>query len=198
MAGGMIEPVPAIFPKMRLSWWIGPHRIADMPTPYKHNNFPYIPFWGYREDLTQIPYGLIRSMRSPQDEINARLSKMMWLLSAKRVTTDAGPGRRRRRGAARGREAGCDDRAVARTATPTRRLQGRVRLPALAQQFEVLKDAMEAIQKTAGVYHAMLGDKQPGGANSGIAINSLVEQGTTTLAEINDNYRFASAWSGRP
>jgi hypothetical protein len=65
------------------------------------------------------------------------------------------------------------------------------------QQFEVLKDAMEAIQKTAGVFHAMLGDKQPGGANSGIAINSLVEQGTTTLAEINDNYRFGKRMVGQ-
>jgi hypothetical protein len=191
IAGGMIEPIPAIFPKMRLSWWIGPHRIADMPTPYKHQNFPYIPFWGYREDLTQIPYGLIRSMRSPQDEINARLSKMMWLLSAKRVTASA---------------TAVDDidevrREVARpdafivlskTFNPNKdtfKVESDFQLS--AQQFEVMKDASDAIQRTAGIYQAMLGDKQPGGATSGIAINSLVEQGTTTLAEINDNYRFA-------
>ena len=191
LAAGMVQPIPAIFPKMRLSWWIGPHRIADMPTPYKHQNFPYIPFWGYREDLTQIPYGLIRSMRSPQDEVNARLSKMMWLLSAKRVTTDADQ---------------VDDidelrREVARPdativlSARRNKTQGIFKVESdfqLAnQQFEVLKDAVESIQTTAGVYQAMLGNKQPGGANSGIAINSLVEQGTTTLAEINDNYRFA-------
>ena len=192
VASGIVEPIPAIFPKMRLSWWIGPHRIADMPTPYRHGNFPYIPFWGYREDLTQIPYGLIRSMRSPQDEVNARLSKMMWLLSAKRVTTDPDQ---------------VDDidevrREVARPdamivlSKNRRRDQGAVfkvesDFQLTTQQFEVMKDATDAIQKTAGVYQAMLGEKQSGGANSGIAINSLVEQGTTTLAEINDNYRFA-------
>ena len=190
IASGIIEPIPAIYPKMRLSWWIGPHRIADIPTPYKHNNFPYIPFWGYREDLTQVPYGLIRSMRSPQDEINARLSKMMWLMSAKRVIMEGDS---------------VDDvdelrREIARpdamiVLSSQRRRDGKFEvqdnMQLSQQQFEVMKDASEAIQKTAGIYQAMLGDKQPGGANSGIAINSLVEQGTTTLAEINDNYRFS-------
>lgn len=196
IAAGMVEPIPAIFPKMRLSWWIGPHRIADMPTPYRHQNFPYIPFWGYREDLTQIPYGLIRSMRSPQDEVNARLSKMMWLMSAKRVTMD---------------DDSVDDvdelrREVARpdamiVLSKTRNKNGIFKIDdqmqLSQQQFEVLKDASEAIQKSAGIYQSMLGDKQPGGANSGIAINSLVEQGTTTLAEINDNYRFGKRMVGQ-
>lgn len=196
VAAGMVEPIPAIFPKMRLSWWIGPHRIADMPTPYKHNGFPYVPFWGYREDLTQIPYGLIRSMRSPQDEVNARLSKMMWLLSAKQTILDADQ---------------VDDidelrREVARpdatiVLSAKRRMTGRFETKSdfqlTTQQFEVMKDATEAIQKSAGIYNAMLGDKQPGGANSGIAINSLVEQGTTTLAEINDNYRFGRRMVGQ-
>ena len=190
IAGGMVEPIPAIYPKMRLAWWIGPHRIADMPTPYPHNNFPYIPFWGYREDLTGIPYGLIRSMRSPQDEVNARLSKMMWLLSAKRVimspqaVDDVDELRR---------EVARPDALIVLStkynkSVHTFDVQSDFQLS--QQQFEVLKDATEALQKSAGIYSAMLGDKQPGGANSGIAINSLVEQGTTTLAEINDIYRF--------
>lgn len=197
VASGMVEPIPAIFPKMRLSWWIGPHRIADLPTPYRHQNFPYIPFWGYREDLTQIPYGLIRSMRSPQDEINARLSKMMWLLSAKRITmtsTAVDDVDEIRREAAR------PDATfiLSKNFNPNKdtfKVESDFQLS--QQQFEVMKDAAESLQKTAGVYQAMLGDKQPGGANSGIAINSLVEQGTTTLAEINDNYRFGKRGVGQ-
>lgn len=195
IAAGIAQPIPAIFTKMRLSWWIGPHRLVDLQTPYKHNNFPYIPFWGYREDLTGIPYGLVRSMRSPQDEINARLSKMMWLMSAKRVILDADQ---------------VDDleetrREIARPdamimLSGKRRRDGKFevndQMQLSQQQFEVMKDASDAIQRTAGIYQAMLGNKQPGGANSGIAINSLVEQGTTTLAEINDNYRFARRLAG--
>jgi hypothetical protein len=196
IASGAVQPIPAIFPKMRLSWWIGPHRIADMPTPYKHNNFPYIPFWGYREDLTSIPYGLIRSMRSPQDEINARLSKMMWLMSAKRVTMtgeavdDVDEVRR---------EVGRPDAFIVLSKNfnaqrDVFKVDDQMQLS--QQQFSVLQDAINTFPKTAGIFNAMMGDKQPGGANSGVAINSLVEQGTTTLAEINDNYRFARRMVG--
>lgn len=58
------------------------------------------------------------------------------------------------------------------------------------QQYEALKEAKSEIQDTPGVYQEMMG--RSGGADqSGIAINSLVEQGTMTLAELNDNYRYA-------
>jgi len=190
IAAGAVDPIPAIFPKMRLSWWIGPHRIADMPTPYKHSNFPYIPFWGYREDLTNIPYGLIRSMRSPQDEINARLSKMMWLMSAKRVTMsgdavdDVDEVRR---------EIGRPDALIVlsknfKEGKDVFKVDDQMQLS--QQQFMVLKDAIDTFPKSAGIFNALMGESQPSGANSGVAINSLVEQGTTTLAEINDNYRY--------
>lgn len=46
-----------------------------------------------------------------------------------------------------------------------------------------------------GVYSAFLG--QDSGATSGVAISNLVEQGATTLAEINDNYQFACQQVGR-
>src|SRR3546814_4137902 len=39
------------------------------------------------------------------------------------------------------------------------------------------------------LFRSMMG--QQSNASSGLAIQSLVEQGTTTLAEINDNYRMA-------
>ena len=170
-----------------------------MPTPYRHSNFPYIPFWGYREDLTQIPYGLIRSMRSPQDEINARLMKMMWLMSAKRTVMDASQiddiEEYRREVARPDAIIVLSSRRKSESAGGIFKVDDQMELS--QQQFDVLKDATEAIQKTAGVYQAMLGEKQPGGANSGVAINSLVEQGTTTLAEINDNYRFARRLVGQ-
>jgi chromosome segregation ATPase len=46
-----------------------------------------------------------------------------------------------------------------------------------------------------GVYAAYLGKDSAG--QSGVAIASLVEQGSTTLAEINDNYRFACEQLGQ-
>lgn len=63
-----------------------------------------------------------------------------------------------------------------------------------AQQFNVMQDSMKLIQDTMGVYGAFLG--QESNATSGIAIANLVEQGATTLAEINDNYNFGSQLLG--
>jgi hypothetical protein len=56
-------------------------------------------------------------------------------------------------------------------------------------QYKVLMDAKQASQEVVGVFNAMLGRESSTTANS--ALVTLVDQGTTALAEINDNYRFA-------
>jgi hypothetical protein len=190
---GMTQPEPALLTKVRLSWWVGPHQLADIPSPYAHNRFPYMPFWGYREDRTGVPYGLVRRMMSPQDEVNARLSKMMWLLSAKRVIMDAD--------ATQGtmtlqdviNEAGRPDAVLVLNPDRRNKEANAFRVESdremSVQQFNVLKDAETAIQDSSGVYQAMLGKESA--AESGVAIANLVEQGATTLAEMNDNYRHA-------
>ena len=192
LAADMGEVMMAPFPRMRLTWWIGPHQLADIPTPYPHQKFPYVPFWAFREDRTGIPYGFIRGMVSPQDEINARLSKLMWHLSSKFIIADSDavdmPWNQVREEASR-------PNAMIRM-NPNRKNkdQHAFRMESdfglAAQQFEVLKDATETIQATAGIYQSMLGQAQKG-LESGVAINNLVEQGSTTLAEVNDNFRMS-------
>lgn len=189
---GLATVHKAVFPKVRLSWWVGPHLLSDIPSPYPHGFFPYVPFWAYREDNTGIPYGLVRRMMSPQDEINTRLSKMMWLLSAKRVIGDSDavdiPWTEVIEEAAR------PDSVILMNPNRKNKTPDALRIEsdfALSQQqFNVLQDATQAIQASAGVYQSMLGKADFAG-QSGLAINSLVEQGSTTLAELNDNYRAA-------
>jgi hypothetical protein len=195
---GMARPEPALLTKMRLSWWVGPHQLADICSPYPHNCFPYVPFWGYREDRTGVPYGLIRRMISPQDEVNARLSKMMWLLSAKRVIMDEDATEGTMSIADVINEAGRPDAVMVLNPDRRNKDANAFRVESdrelSAQQFNVLKDAQIAIQDSSGVYQAMLGKESA--ADSGVAIANLVEQGATTLAEINDNYRYARAHVG--
>ncbi|WP_020209035.1 hypothetical protein [Gilvimarinus chinensis] len=180
------------FDVMRLAFFVGPHRLLDIASPYTHNKFPYVPFWGYREDRTNIPYGMIRSMMPAQDEVNKRRSKLTWLLNAKLIVKD---------------DDAIDDISDEQlqemvlsgdgviNINPYRHNKSAKPFDILtdmgvaSQQFTVMQDSMRLVQDVAGVYSAFLG--QEGGADSGVAIDSLVEQGTTTLAEINDNYRFA-------
>lgn len=178
----------ATFQKVRLAWYCGPHFLYDVPSPHQHGHFPYVPFFGYREDLTQVPYGLVRSMLSPQDEINARKSKMLWALNSKRVIADSDAVKDHNKAA---REVGRPDAYIVLEANRKPSSQFRVEPGGelAMQQFQVMQEAKTEIAESSGIHKAMMG--QNSSASSGLAINSLVEQGLNTLGEINDNFRFA-------
>lgn len=193
---GIVKPTWAIIGKMRRAYFMGPHKLSDGPTPYRHNKFPYVAFWGKREDRTNVPYGLVRGMMYLQDEVNARISKMQWGLSAFRVIRTAG--------------------VVAGTDEQFRREVGRLDADIIlnreemgkngakfevesnfelnAEQANRLADAREGIKRTGGIYNSFMG--QDGQAKSGVAISGLVEQSTQTLADINDNFKYARAEVG--
>jgi hypothetical protein len=192
---GQVTVEEAVYSRMRMAIYAGPHKLHDCPV--KGNHSPYVPFWGYREDRTGVPYGLIRAMISPQDEVNARRQKMMWLLGAKRVLADSD---------AIDPELNDWDTVMQEIGRPdalillnkARMNKGGFQVDdnlQLAQaQLEVLRDAKETIHEVSGVFSAQMGNAAS--SQSGTAINSLVEQGMMALAEINDNYRYARRMVG--
>lgn len=193
IAGGIATLEEHIFTKMRLSFWIGPHRLSDRPTPYPHNYFPYAPFFGFREDKSGVPYSLIRMMKSPQDEVNARKAKLLYLLSSKRAIVDGDAVDDHNQ--AREELARPDAYVIlneARQRDDGFRVETELSLS--AQQFDVMKDSQQAIQDVVGIYSAMLG--QDNKADSGIAINSLVDQGANSLGLLNDNYQSGRVRAG--
>lgn len=190
VAFGLAQVSWAVIGKVRLAWFMGPHRLSDQPTPYKHNKFPYVPFWGKREDRTKVPYGLIRGMIYLQDEVNARIARMQWGLASTRTTRTDG--------------AVLDDDATFRDEVA--RPDADIVLDAEAmrqggmfkverdfelnkQQYDRLVDAREGIKRVGGIYNAFMG--QEGQAQSGVAISGLVEQSNQALADINDNFKDA-------
>lgn len=188
IVAGAVKISQATFQKVRLAWYTGPHFLYDIPSPYKHGNFPYVPFFGYREDLTGVPYGLVRSMISPQDEVNARKSKMLWSLNSRRTVADSDAVKDHRKAAA---EVSRPDAYIILDANrkPTSKFSVEPGGELATQQFNVMQESKQEIAEASGIHKAMQG--QQSGASSGLAINSLVEQGLNTLAEINDNYRYA-------
>jgi len=187
IAAGAVKPFEASFDKVRCAFWIGPKLVSDEPSQYKHRHFPYVPFFAFREDRTGVPYGLIRSMISPQDEVNARKSKMMWLLSSKRVVATSGAVEDHSVAAD---EVARPDAYIIVSNRPGEKFEVQENGPMAAQQFQVMQEAKESIQTNVGVHNSTLGRQS--GATSGLAINSLVEQDSITLAEINDNFNMSS------
>ena len=192
LANGQAEVVIAPYSKMRLSYFIGPHRVADLDSPHPHNKFPYIPFWGYKEDRTEIPYGIVRGMMPAQDEINKRRSRLTWLLNAKLIIKDEDSVLDMN-----------DDEIMDAvhsgfgviSMNPNRQNKNsdafkvQTDMGVAQQQFTVMQEAEKMIQDVAGIYNSFLGADS--GAQSGVAIDSLIEQSSTTLAEMNDNYRYS-------
>lgn len=187
---GILSPFPATFPQVRQSIWIGPHRLIDRKTPHPHNHFPYVPFFGFREDTTQIPYGLIRTMISPQDEINARRSRIQALSGSRRAEIDNDALDLSQNTIEDAVEEVSRHDSVLVLNKDRRNGVHAVRITdnndLTAAQFQMLQEGKSEIHQASGLFPSMLGDET--GAKSGIAINSLVEQSTTTLGEINDEY----------
>jgi hypothetical protein len=148
-----------------------------------------VPFWGKREDRTGVPYGLIRGMIYLQDEVNARIARMQWGLSATRTTRTDG--------------AVLDDDDTFRDEVgrpdadivldPEAMRQGGVfkverDFDLNRQQYERLVDAREGIKRVGGVSDTFMGASK---GNSGVADAQLLEQSNQMLADINDNFKTA-------
>ncbi|HHH1732881.1 TPA: portal protein [Yersinia enterocolitica] len=185
--------------RIRESWFVGPHFIIDRPCTAPQGMFPLIPFWGYRKDKTGAPYGLACRAIPAQDEVNFRRIKLTWLLQAKRVIKDADATEMTDKQLAEEIERPDGvinlnpNRANKTTAADALNIQQDFQVA--QQQFQVMQESMKLIQDGLGVYSAFLG--QDSNASSGVAISNLVEQGATTLAEINDNYQFACQQVGQ-
>lgn len=186
------EIIDAVVGKVRLAWFCGPHLLSDEPTPYRHHHFPYVPFFGFREDRTGVPYGMIRGMIFLQDEVNARISKMQWLLSARSTIRTDGivvqDDEEFRQMVGRPDADIILDPAV--SSQPGARFDIERNFELNRQQFDRLQDAREGIKRVSGVTASFEGNTQSS-ATSGIAVNSLIEQSVQAITDILDNFKAA-------
>ncbi|AHG22187.1 portal protein [Chania multitudinisentens RB-25] len=199
LATGRVSVTMARVSRIREAWFAGPHFLVDRPCSAPQGMFPLIPFWGYRKDKTGSPYGLACRAIPAQDEVNFRRIKLTWLLQAKRVIKDADATNMTDKQLMEEMERPDGvvnlnpDRKNKKTIAEALTIQQDFQVA--QQQFSVMQESMKLIQDGMGVYSAFLG--QDSKATSGIAISNLVEQGATTLAEINDNYQFACQQVGQ-
>lgn len=59
-------------------------------SPYKHNRFPFVRRYAYLKDREGTPYGVIRSIKDPQSDLNIRRNKALHMLSSVRVVMEQG------------------------------------------------------------------------------------------------------------
>lgn len=193
---GVAQLQRAVVARMRRSYWIGPHRLADGPTPYPFKGFPYVPVWCYREDTTGVPFGLVRDMLFPQDSLNSTIAKLRWGMGAVRTERT------------KGAVDMTDDqfrRAIARPdadivlnaqhmSLPGARFEVHRDFQLNAQQFQLMQDSRAAIERVTPITPSLRG--QQGTARSGLQEQTQLEQSTTTLADPMDSFKEARAQVG--
>lgn len=192
-----VEVVQAPISKVRRSWWLGPHKMADEPSPYTHNMYTYVPFWGNREDRTGVPYGRIRAMMYMQDNINATLSKIRWGLSSTVTVRTNGaylgtPAQLRNQVARVDADIVLDADHMAKPGAEFR-IDRNFQLN--EQQYKILVDSIASINRLGGLGDDFL--NQGRGSDSAAGKQLAIEQTTVGLANIKDNFNESRATIGR-
>jgi hypothetical protein len=175
--------------QVRNAIFAGPYRLIDRPT--NRRNFPYVPFFAFRDDIDGAPYGLIEGMISPQDEYNDRRLRIRWLLRARQILVDDDALSTKYNNIEDlADEAMRPDMVLVRNAA-RRNANGVEILSNLSlqkEQVDVMQDSRMLIQDVPGVNNPQMG-ASGGGVTANSAMQTLVEQGLITLGELNDNYR---------
>lgn len=159
------------------------------PSPYRHNQFPLTPIWGYRRGRNNLPYGIIRRLKDIQVDVNKRASKALHILSTNKVVIDEGAVKD-------------IDEFAEEVSRPDSILVvkagSRVDLNAereLAQgHLELMSRSIGMIQQASGVTDEVLG--RTTNAVSGIAIQRRQEQGSLATAKFFDNLMFSEQVRG--
>lgn len=189
LATGLSKVTLAVVARIRRAYWLGPHRLVDEPSPYSHRHFPYVPFWGDREDVTGVPYGAARHMIYAQDSLNSGISKLRWGMASVRTERTKG--------------------AVAMTDAQFRQQVGRVDADIILnpvemakpgatfkvnrdfqlneQQYRMLDDNRASIERSSGITNGFMG--RDGSATSGLQEQTQVEQSAQGLAGYMDNFK---------
>lgn len=188
---GAIRLHTSVAMRMRCAIFTEGHLLIDTDTPYRHNRFPFTPIWAYRRARDNAPYGAIRGMRDPQEDLNKRASKALFILSTNQVITEKNA---------------VDD--WDELADEVSRPDGIIVLNAgFSTKFEIRQDKQLAeehlmlmdrdrnmIQYGSGVTDENLGRET--NAKSGKAIIARQQQGSVVTAELFDNLRYALQLEG--
>lgn len=185
---GLVKLSRGITSQIRRALYAGPYRLLDEGTTKR--NFPYIPFFAFRDDDDKSPYGLIDGMIAPQDEYNERRHRIQWMLKARQVQMDSDALDTKFNSIADIADAVMRPDLVAIT-NPNRQNKGQTAIKISSdlsmqpEQFNIMADSKQLIQDTAGRYASQMGSAK---VQSGIANSLLIEQGEQSMGEMNDNY----------
>lgn len=163
--------------------------LFDGKSPYKHGRIPFIPVFCYRRKRDNAPYGAIRTLRDPQDDLNKRRSKAQWIMASNRVIADVGAvddWNELREEVAR------PDSIIVKNSGKELRIERDLQLA--QQHLDLMESDATHIRNAGGVNNENLGRQS--NASSGIALQERKDSGSVVTTAPFDNLRFAVQLEG--
>lgn len=161
-------------------------------SPYTHNRFRFTPVWCYRRGRDNLPYGMIRSIRDIQDDINKRASKALHILSSNKVIMDEGALPDGMSLEEFADEVARPDAIIIKRAGKDMVINAERDLA--APHLELMSRGINMIQQVGGVTDELLGRST--NAVSGVAVQKRQEQGSLATSKPFDNLRLAVQMQG--
>lgn len=159
------------------------------PSPFKHNRFPFTPIICYRRARDGAYYGVVRDLRSPQEDYNKRMSKALHIMATRQAIVEDG--------ATEDEDELREELAAPdglMHVTKIDKLKIVENQPLIREQVEFARIDEMHISKASGVVDELMG--RATNAVSGEAIKSRQLQGSVVTALIFDNYRLAFQLQG--
>lgn len=57
-------------------------------SPYKHDRYPFVPYWAYREKRTGLPYSPVRRAMDKQDALNGAMSRAHFEIATNQIVAE--------------------------------------------------------------------------------------------------------------
>lgn len=196
VAYGKAKVLKANVSKVRRSYWLGRHCLYDGESPYRHSHFPYVPFIGFKENSSGVPFGYVRDMRFPQDSLNSGISKLRWAMSVVRVertkgAVDMTDAQLRKQIAKPNSDIVLNHQHMAQQGS---RFEVHRDYQLTDQHYQMLQDNRASIVAVSDITQGFMG--KAGNATSGRQEQMQIEQSNQSLAVIMDNFRQARTLIG--
>lgn len=178
--------------RVRLAHMTVKDLLWEGPSPYRHNRFRFTPIWCYRRGRDNLPYGMIRSIRDIQDDINKRASKALHILSSNKVVMDEGALPEGTTLDEFAEEIARPDAIIIKR--PGKELVINAERDLAAPHLDLMSRGINMIQQVGGVTDELLG--RTTNAVSGVAVQKRQEQGSLATNKPFDNLRLAVQMQG--
>lgn len=190
---GLGDPVTM---RMRVSIMTEHDTLIEAWSPFRHDQFPFIPLWAYINRRTGLPYGPIRPLLGPQEALNHRMSKSLAEASSNQLKIEeSAVSEAMDLDEIRAELNAPDGIAVFKDgALSGGRVQERPNGGAATAQLALAERDMMAIRNSSGIDKSARGLEGP--LKSGVALKTNNENTSLVNAELFDNLLLARQLEG--